>query len=76
MDDSQWLQESERFQAKTSCVKAAPNLVSFGPVDLVEDGIFFHTVNEQMPVASLTRNAVLFADVLQKLIQAEQAPRR
>ena len=60
----------------TTYVKAAPNLVSFGPVDLVEDGIFFHTVNEQMPVASLTRNAVLFADVLQKLIQAEQAPRR
>lgn len=60
----------------TTYVKAAPNLVSFGPVDLVEDGLYFHTVDEQMPVASLTRNAVLLADVLQKLIQSEQAPRR
>lgn len=60
----------------TTYVKAAPNLVSFGPVDLVEDGIYFHTVDEQMPIASLTRNAVLFADVLQKLIQAELAPLR
>lgn len=60
----------------TTYVKAAPNLVSFGPVDLVEDGIFFHTVDEQMPIASLTRNAVLFADVLQRLIQAENAPLR
>lgn len=60
----------------TTYVKAAPNLVSFGPVDLVEDGIYFHTVDEQMPIASLTRNAVLFADVLQRLIQAGQVPRR
>ena len=46
------------------------------PVDLVEDGLYFHTVNEQMPIASLTRNAVLFADVLQRLIQADRAPQR
>ena len=60
----------------TTYVKAAPNLVSYGPVDLVEDGIFFHETDERMPVASLTRNAVLFADVLQRLIQVESAPRR
>lgn len=60
----------------TTYVKAAPDMVSFGPVDLAEDGLYFHTVNEQMPIASLTRNAVLFADVLQKLIQAEHAPQR
>jgi acetylornithine deacetylase/succinyl-diaminopimelate desuccinylase-like protein len=60
----------------TTYVKAAPNLVSYGPVDLTEDGIFFHETNEHMPVASLTRNAVLFADVLQRLIQVPSAPRR
>ena len=60
----------------TTYVKAAPNLVSFGPIDLAEDGISVHAVNERMPVAALTRNAVLFADMLQRLIQAETAPIR
>jgi acetylornithine deacetylase/succinyl-diaminopimelate desuccinylase-like protein len=60
----------------TTYVKAAPNLVSFGPVDLSEDGFSIHTANEQIPVAALTRNAVLYAHVLQTLIQAEAAPIR
>ena len=60
----------------TTYVKAAPNLVSFGPIDLAEDGISTHATNERMPVASLTRNAVLYADILQRLIQAEVAPLR
>lgn len=60
----------------TTYVKAAPNLVSFGPIDLVEDGISTHATNERMPVASLTRNAVLYADILQRLIQIESAPLR
>ncbi len=60
----------------TTYVKAAPNLVSFGPIDLGEDGISTHAVNESTPVTSLTRNAVLFADVLQRLIQIPVAPRR
>lgn len=60
----------------TTYVKAAPNLVSFGPIDLAEDGISVHATNERMPVAALTRNAVLFADMLQRLIQAESAPAR
>jgi succinyl-diaminopimelate desuccinylase len=60
----------------TTYVKAAPNLVSFGPIDLAEDGISTHAVNESTPVASLTRNAVLFADVLQRLIQIPVAPLR
>lgn len=60
----------------TTYVKAAPNLVSFGPIDLAEDGISTHAINESTPVGSLTRNAVLFADVLQRLIQIEVAPLR
>ena len=60
----------------TTYVKAAPNLVSFGPIDLAEDGISTHATNERTPVASLTRNAVLFADILQRLIQVEVAPVR
>jgi succinyl-diaminopimelate desuccinylase len=60
----------------TTYVKAAPHLVSYGPVELAEDGLYFHTANEQLPVASLTRNAVLYAHVLQKLIHVAEAPRR
>jgi succinyl-diaminopimelate desuccinylase len=60
----------------TTYVKAFPNMISYGPVDLAEDGLYFHTTDEQMPIASLTRNAVLFANMLQKLIQAPVAPRR
>jgi succinyl-diaminopimelate desuccinylase len=60
----------------TTYVKAAPNQVSYGPVELSEDRLYFHATNEQMPIASLTRNAVLYAHVLQSLIQAEQAPAR
>jgi succinyl-diaminopimelate desuccinylase len=60
----------------TTYAKAAPNLVCYGPVDLGEDGLYFHTSNEQFPVASLTRNAVLYAHVLQELIQAPEAPIR
>ena len=60
----------------TTYVKAAPNLVSYGPVELVEDGLYFHLPNEQMPTRSLTRNAVFYAHVLQRLIQVDEAPRR
>ena len=60
----------------TTYVKAAPNLIAFGPIDLVEDGLSVHAVNEKTPVAALTRNAVLYAHFLQKLIQIEEAPLR
>jgi succinyl-diaminopimelate desuccinylase len=58
----------------TTYAKAAPNLVCYGPVDLAEDGLYFHLSNEQFPVASLARNAVLYGHVLQKLIQAPASP--
>lgn len=60
----------------TTYAKAAPNFVCYGPVDLVEDGLYFHASNEQMPVASLTRNAVLYAHLLQELIQTPEPPIR
>jgi len=59
----------------TTYVKAFPNTISYGPVDLTQDGLYFHEVNEQMPIASLTRNAVLFANMLQKMIQSPTALR-
>ncbi|HZR83873.1 MAG TPA: Sapep family Mn(2+)-dependent dipeptidase [Candidatus Binatia bacterium] len=60
----------------TTYAKAAPNLVSYGPVELAEDGLYFHAADEQFPIASLTRNAVLYAHVLQQLIQAPVSPVR
>jgi succinyl-diaminopimelate desuccinylase len=60
----------------TTYVKAAPNLISFGPTELSEDGFYIHTTDEQIPVAALTRNAVLYAHILQELIQAKVAPTR
>lgn len=60
----------------TTYVKAAPNLIAFGPIDVVEDGLSVHAVNEKTPVAALTRNAVLYAHFLQKLIQIDEAPLR
>jgi succinyl-diaminopimelate desuccinylase len=60
----------------TTYAKAAPNLLCYGPVDLGEDGLYFHFANEQFPVASLTRNAVLYAHALQTLIQTPESPVR
>jgi succinyl-diaminopimelate desuccinylase len=60
----------------TTYAKAAPNLLCYGPVDLGEDGLYFHFANEQFPVASLTRNAVLYAHALQTLIQTAESPVR
>ncbi len=60
----------------TTYVKAAPNLLSYGPIDLAEDGSYPHAANEQIPIAALTRNAALYAHVLQALIQADSAPKR
>jgi hypothetical protein len=56
--------------------RAAPNLISLCPTELSEDGFYIHTTDEQIPVAALTRNAVLYAHILQELIQAEVAQTR
>lgn len=56
--------------AATTQVKAVPNFVAFGPVDAQTDGVHFHATNERMPVSSLTRNAALYAHMLQQLIQS------
>ncbi|WNO08696.1 M20/M25/M40 family metallo-hydrolase [Teredinibacter sp. KSP-S5-2] len=56
--------------AATTQVKSAPNLIAYGPVEASTDGVHFHSVNERMPVSSLTRNAVLYAHFLQELIQS------
>ncbi len=58
--------------AATTQVKAAANLVAFGPVDAEQDGTYFHAVNERIPVKSLTRNAALYAHMLQQMIQSPE----
>ena len=59
--------------AATTQVKSAPNLIAFGPVSAQQDGAYFHMANERMPVKALTRNAALYAHMIQQLIQAPES---
>jgi succinyl-diaminopimelate desuccinylase len=52
------------------------HLTIYGPVLTPDDNSYFHVTDERVTVASLGRNAVLFAHALQTLLLAKELPVR
>ncbi len=51
----------------TTCAKAFPNAVCFGPVDPAEEPELAHQVDERVRVEHLLRNVRIYACALAKL---------